>query len=111
LKFPTRRVAEQRRQAVERAEELAWEDYVNWVKKVPAEGSNVVRGEPDFERSQIKIHEMDNALKLTLTVLILSLLVGLGITFVGLMYHHHRRYHEQVHDYPWGATRSTQSTP
>jgi hypothetical protein len=77
----------------------------------PAEGSNAVRGEPDFEKSQIKIHEMDNSLKLILTVLILSLLVGLGITFVGLMYHHHRRYHEQLHEYPWGATRSTHSTP
>jgi hypothetical protein len=59
--------------------------------------------EPDFERSQIKIHEMDNALKLTLTVLILSLLVGLAITYLGLMYHHHRRYHEQLRANPPGT--------
>ena len=67
---------------------------------------NVVR-ETDFDKSQIKIHEMDNALKLTLTVLILSLLIGLGITFVGLMYHHHRRYHEHLRAHPPGTPSGT----
>jgi hypothetical protein len=78
-----------------------------------AEGglSNAVRGEPDFERSQIKIHQMDNALKLTVTLLILSLLIGLGITFVGLMYHHHRRYQEHLRDFPSGTASSTHLTP
>lgn len=61
----------------------------------------------DIEGSRIKIHEMDNGLILCLTIAVLSLLIGLGITFVGLMYHHHRRYHEhqRVHGQP-GATSS-----
>jgi hypothetical protein len=81
-----------------------------YLQKAPAEGSNVVRGEPDFERSQIKIHEMDNALKLILTLLILSLLVGLGIVFVGLMFHHYRRYHEHLRGQPAGTPSSTHIT-
>jgi hypothetical protein len=60
---------------------------------------------PDFERSHVKIHNMDNGLVLALTLGTLSLLVGLGITFVGLMYHHHRRYHEHIrlHGQPGAA--------
>jgi hypothetical protein len=50
---------------------------------------------------------MDNGLKVSLVLSILSLLVGLGITFVGLMYHHHRRYHEHLRAHgPAGATTS-----
>ena len=34
-----------------------------------------------------------------------SALIGLGITFVGLMFHHHRRYHEHLRTYgPAGTT-------
>jgi hypothetical protein len=77
--------------------------YANFlIYKAPSgEGSSspVVK-EPDFDRSQIKIHEMDNGLKLCLTLLVLSLLIGLGVTFVGLMYHHHRRYHEHLRSHP-----------
>jgi len=61
---------------------------------------------PDFERSHVKIHNMDNGLILSLFLAAASLLVGLGITFVGLMYHHHRRYHEhlRLHSQPGAAT-------
>ena len=55
-----------------------------------------LRTTPDFDGSHVKIHNMDNGLKVSLVLGILSLLVGLGITFVGLMYHHHRRYHEHL---------------
>ena len=66
-----------------------------------------LRRTPDFEGSHVKIHEMDNGLKLCLTLSVLAVLVGLGITFVGLMYHHHRRYHEHLRTYgPTGATSS-----
>jgi hypothetical protein len=61
--------------------------------------SPTLRTIPDIEGSHIKIHEMDNGLKLALTLSVLSLLVGLGITFVGLAYHHHRRYHEHLRGY------------
>ncbi len=63
--------------------------------------------EVDLDTSHIKIHQMDNALKVILTVLILSLLIGLGITFVGLMYHHHRRHHEDLRTHSTGITSGT----
>lgn len=55
-----------------------------------------LRASPDFEDSHVKIRDMDNGLKLSLVLSALSLLVGLGITFVGLMYHHHYRFHEHL---------------
>ena len=58
-----------------------------------------LRTSPDVEGSHVKIRDMDNGLKLSLTLSAVSLLVGLGITFVGLMYHHHRRYHEHLRTY------------
>lgn len=75
-----------------------------WVNRwKPAVGENAtapnLKPEPDYEASHVKISEMDNGLKLCLTVSVLSVLVGLGITFVGLMYHHHRRYHEHLRMY------------
>ena len=63
--------------------------------------------EVDLDSSHIKIHQMDNALKVILTVLVLSLLIGLGITFVGLMYHHHRRHHEHLRGHSTGITSGT----
>lgn len=54
---------------------------------------------PDFEGSHVKIRDMDNGLKLSLFLTALSLLIGLAITFVGLMYHHHRRFHEHLRMY------------
>lgn len=67
--------------------------------------SKDLRTVPDFKGAHIKIRDMDNGLILSLTLAGLSLLIGLGITFVGLMYHHHRRFHEhlRVHG-PAGAT-------
>ena len=66
-----------------------------------------LKPEPDYEGSHVKISEMDNGLKLCLTLSALSVLVGLSITFVGLMYHHHRRYHEHLRAYgPSSATSS-----
>src|SRR5712692_6580912 len=40
---------------------------------------------------------MDTPLTLILTLLVISLLVGMAIAFIGLAYHHHRRHHEQLH--------------
>ena len=84
----------------------------SWVGQYGAAPSREGAGEqnlktnPDFERSHVKIHNMDNGLILSLFLAALSLLIGLGITFVGLMYHHHRRYHEhlRLHSQPGAAT-------
>jgi hypothetical protein len=40
---------------------------------------------------------MDTPLSLILTLLVISLIVGMGIAFIGLAYHHHRRHHEMLH--------------
>jgi hypothetical protein len=70
-----------------------------------ATSSPSLKTTPDFDGSRIKVHQMDNGLILCLTLSVLALLVGLGITFVGLMYHHHRRYHEhlRLHGQPGAA--------
>ena len=45
----------------------------------------------------VKFHEMDTALIATFVGLAIMALIGLGITFVGLAYHHQRRHHEMLH--------------
>jgi transposase len=83
-----------------------------WVERWrPAAGeqstSPNLKPTPDVEASHVKIHEMDNGLKLCLTLSTLALLVGFGITFVGLMYHHFRRFHEHLRAGPHaGVTTS-----
>jgi hypothetical protein len=49
--------------------------------------------------SRVTVHEMDNGLILCLTLAVLAMLIGLGNTFVGLMYHHHRCYQEHLRLY------------
>lgn len=83
--------------------------YSEFMVRKPASGEEgALKTEPDFEKSQIKIRDLDNPMKLCLTLLVLSTLIGLGITFVGLMYHHHRRFHEHLrtHGQPAGAASS-----
>jgi hypothetical protein len=45
----------------------------------------------------LKFAAMDTPLILILTLLVISLIVGMGIAFIGLAYHHHRRHHEMLH--------------
>ena len=71
--------------------------YASYYAYTASEGGKerpALRGEPDFEKSIIKIRDLDNPLKVCLAGSLLTGLVGLGITFVGLAYHHHRRHHE-----------------
>ncbi|HEY7312198.1 MAG TPA: hypothetical protein VH643_22730 [Gemmataceae bacterium] len=80
-----------------------YEHFIIWRGASGEETSSPsLRTEPDFDKSKIKISELDNPMKLCLTLLVLSVLIGLGITFVGLMYHHHRRFHEHLraHGHP-----------
>jgi hypothetical protein len=91
--------------------------YQNFLRYKPAPTEGAPSGEdrsatalktvPDFDNSQVKIHDLDNPMKVCLTALVLSLLIGLAITFIGLMYHHHRRYHEHLrahHPHDAGAS-------
>jgi hypothetical protein len=42
--------------------------------------------------------QMDNPFIYLTVLLSLTLIIGLGITFVGLAFHHHRRHHELFGD-------------
>jgi fatty-acid desaturase len=43
---------------------------------------------------QMHLYEMDKPLVFILVFLTTMAIIGLGISFVGLAYHHHRRHHE-----------------
>jgi hypothetical protein len=45
----------------------------------------------------VKFRDIDTSLMLVLIAGLLGLGVGLGVAFVGLAYHHHRRHHEMLH--------------
>jgi hypothetical protein len=45
----------------------------------------------------VALKQMDTALLMSLYTLLLLVLIGLGIAFVGLAYHHHRRHLEHQH--------------
>jgi hypothetical protein len=74
--------------------------YENFLIYKPAAGeagnAPSLKTEPDFEKSQIRVRDLDGPMKICFTLLVVSLLIGLGITFVGLMYHHHKRFHEHL---------------
>ena len=42
----------------------------------------------------VKFKEIDNPLQYGVVFLTIAVLIGLGIAFLGLMYHHERRYRE-----------------
>jgi hypothetical protein len=52
-----------------------------------------VEGDPQF----VHLMDLDTALKVSLFALLCFLAIGLGIAFVGLAYHHHRRHMEMLH--------------
>ncbi len=41
---------------------------------------------------------LDTTLMVALIALLISLVIGMGIAFVGLAYHHHRRHHELLRE-------------
>ncbi len=51
----------------------------------------------------------DPPLTLILVLLILAALVGFGIAFLGLAYHHHRRHHELLRQHPVDSLRQPTS--
>lgn len=56
----------------------------------------VVEGKTTIEPSPVLMHKMDAPLMFILIFLTCVAIVGLGIAFVGLAYHHHRRHHELI---------------
>jgi hypothetical protein len=41
-------------------------------------------------------YKLDPALLVIIILLVLAALTGIGVAFLGLMYHHHRRHHEML---------------
>jgi hypothetical protein len=50
------------------------------------------------EVAQLHLYQMDKPLVFILVFLTCLALIGLGIAFTGLAYHHHRRRHEMERD-------------
>jgi hypothetical protein len=46
------------------------------------------------ENHPVHLHEMDKSLVFVLVFLTATAIIGLGISFVGLAYHHYHRHHE-----------------
>jgi hypothetical protein len=57
------------------------------------------RGMPNKENGPawVKYSEMDRGMTAIVAVLILTVMIGIGTCFIGLMFHHHRRLHEMHH--------------
>jgi hypothetical protein len=52
----------------------------------------------------LRFHEMDTPLSLALVILVLAVVIGLSIAFVGLAYHHERRHWESLRAHREGTT-------
>jgi hypothetical protein len=62
------------------------------------------------ETEFVHIKDVDTALLFVLVFLTITALIGLAIAFVGLAYHHHRRYHEHLRAFPPNTTESARAT-
>jgi hypothetical protein len=58
------------------------------------------RFEETLENHYVKFKELDTALILCLVFLLCIAVIGLGIAFMGLAYHHNRRLHEMTRGQP-----------
>jgi len=67
------------------------------------------KGEPQF----IYFRHLDTAFLVAFAVLVAALVIGLGIAFVGLAYHHHRRHWEmtRLHHPATGGPPATAAPP
>jgi hypothetical protein len=45
----------------------------------------------------VHFRSLDTALIVSLVAALIVIVIGLGIAFLGLAYHHHRRHHEMLH--------------
>ena len=56
---------------------------------------DVIQFEPEGNKA-IRFFQMDHPLAFSVVFLTAMAVIGLGIAFVGLAYHHHRRHHEHL---------------
>jgi hypothetical protein len=86
--------------------------YQNDHAPVVREADGKVEAQPYL----VRVSEMDRPLVFCLVFLTCVAIVGLGVTFVGLAYHHHRRYHEMLaaghlHPHHHGAATGVTASP
>jgi hypothetical protein len=53
--------------------------------------------EPDVAQPYVHWRDLDTPMQVAMAALLITLVIGLGIAFLGLAYHHHRRHHEMLH--------------
>jgi hypothetical protein len=61
----------------------------------------------DHVPAYVAFRDLDSPSALILVLLCISLVVGLGVAFLGLAYHHYRRHHEFLHSQVNGAPQHT----
>lgn len=57
---------------------------------------------------QMHLSQMDRSLVFILVFLTCVAIIGLGISFLGLAYHHYRRHHEMLHLHHNGPPRASE---
>ena len=55
--------------------------------------------------------DLDRPLMVVLVILVAGAVIGLGLAFVGLAYHHHRRHHEFLKEHGHLPTHTRPPTP
>ena len=56
-------------------------------------------------------YDLDRPLMVVLVILVAGAVIGLGLAFVGLAYHHHRRHHEFLKEHGHLPTHTRPPTP
>jgi hypothetical protein len=54
------------------------------------------QGQAGTPSVHILFQDLDNPFKLILVLLVIGVVVGVSVAFIGLMYHDHRRHHEML---------------
>jgi len=79
---------------------------IGWrYEHVPYKEVAVKDGKEEVHFQYVEFKHLDTALMLGVVVLLVAVVIGLGIAFVGLAYHHHRRHHEFLRDFHNAAGR------
>jgi hypothetical protein len=53
---------------------------------------------PEGKPQWVSFNHVDSTLMIVLAALLISLVIGMAIAFLGLAYHHHRRHHEMLRE-------------
>jgi hypothetical protein len=67
--------------------------------------------DPEGHPQWVHFRHLDTALQVSLVATLAGLAIGLGIAFVGLAYHHHRRHMEMLHMHRQGGAAPTDRPP